>query len=381
MDVVFSSETGLTRLLKRLGKDHPRYAEALTLQARLLGNIAKARRYGDTGELGHERAQIVDALNQLALETVRVSFNELCRPAREESVPPILVEPSQATQPSPPESPAPKPLSRIPHWTWVLLLVMAVDFCLIAGWGWCSFGNRPDLMAYLECVVAIVAALAAILSFSLVVKRPLVLDDALRSLGTSQGCRRVILGLSGLIIVMTPLFWPLGWVGKCVPTPTPTSTPTLTSTFAPSPTPMPTSTPTPTPTLPPTPTPDCSGIQVAYLELHLLTDQNVRSAKKYPDSKGEIMLMPSEIDGLSNLLGRAELTVTAKLPSATVPEGCTCYWEGWTEVTSCWTTITSTIGNCSFSIEPLPALVETIALSLTIGAQPPPRVLNIRVQR
>jgi hypothetical protein len=71
-------ETGMNRLLERLGSDHPRYAEALTLQSRLLDNIAQARRYGDTETRRAERAQIVDTLNRLALETVKVSFSELC---------------------------------------------------------------------------------------------------------------------------------------------------------------------------------------------------------------------------------------------------------------------------------------------------------------
>lgn len=70
-------ETGLTRLLERLGSDHPRCAEALTLQSRLLENVAQARLHGDTEARRAERAQIVGVLNQLALEAVGVSFNEL----------------------------------------------------------------------------------------------------------------------------------------------------------------------------------------------------------------------------------------------------------------------------------------------------------------
>ena len=78
-------ETGLTRLLERVGKDHLRYADALTFQARLLENIGQARRYGDTDALRHARAQIVDALNCLALEAAEVSFNDLCSGAHVES--------------------------------------------------------------------------------------------------------------------------------------------------------------------------------------------------------------------------------------------------------------------------------------------------------
>jgi len=44
----------------------------------LLENIACVRQYGDNEMYRTERAKIVDVLNQLALETVGVSFNELC---------------------------------------------------------------------------------------------------------------------------------------------------------------------------------------------------------------------------------------------------------------------------------------------------------------
>jgi len=71
-------EIGLTRLLETLGKNHPRYVEALTLQARLLENLAQTRRYGDTETHRAGRAQMVEALNRLALEETRGSFNELC---------------------------------------------------------------------------------------------------------------------------------------------------------------------------------------------------------------------------------------------------------------------------------------------------------------
>ncbi|MBE9471539.1 MAG: hypothetical protein IMY75_05485 [Chloroflexi bacterium] len=76
-DTFTSYETGLSLLLKRLGHAHPRYAEALTLQARLLENLARVRRYGDTETGRAERAQIVDALNRLALEAVGRSFKAL----------------------------------------------------------------------------------------------------------------------------------------------------------------------------------------------------------------------------------------------------------------------------------------------------------------
>ena len=83
-------ETGLARLLTRLDEGHPRYTEALTLQSRLQENIVQSRRYGDTESRRAERAQIVNALNRLALRVLGVSFNDLCRaeslPASERDV-------------------------------------------------------------------------------------------------------------------------------------------------------------------------------------------------------------------------------------------------------------------------------------------------------
>ncbi len=73
-------ETGLRTLLAQLGRDHPRYAEALTYQQRLLENIAGARRYGDQELRRAERAEIVDRLNELAAATGDRTFNELCGP-------------------------------------------------------------------------------------------------------------------------------------------------------------------------------------------------------------------------------------------------------------------------------------------------------------
>lgn len=69
---------GLQRLLRALGQDHPRYAEALTLQSRLTENIDDARLHGDSETARAERARIIDALNRLAMETIGMSFNALC---------------------------------------------------------------------------------------------------------------------------------------------------------------------------------------------------------------------------------------------------------------------------------------------------------------
>lgn len=220
-------ETALTRLLERLGSDHARYADALVYQQRLQENIAQARKYGESDILKHARAQIVNMLNRLALETVLVSFNELCGLARDESVPTAPIEPpDMPPPPSCPEPPAKVSPVTIPRRAWGLLVLLLLDFCLPILWGWCLFGDQPNLMAYLQGVLEIFGVLLAILSIIFVVRQPIALKDALRYLGTNQGWARIILGLTGLSIVMMLTFWPLGWVGKCGPTPTPMLTPT-----------------------------------------------------------------------------------------------------------------------------------------------------------
>ena len=78
-DVFRAYEAGSTHLLERLGRHHPRYAEVLVLQTRLLGNLEVARRYGDTPSRRAERAQIVDALNRLSIETLGIGFFDLTR--------------------------------------------------------------------------------------------------------------------------------------------------------------------------------------------------------------------------------------------------------------------------------------------------------------
>lgn len=70
---------GVTKLVERMGRDHPRLSDLLVYQHRLMENIEQAQRYGDTETRRADRAQIIDSLNQLALETVDVTFNELCR--------------------------------------------------------------------------------------------------------------------------------------------------------------------------------------------------------------------------------------------------------------------------------------------------------------
>jgi hypothetical protein len=71
-------EEGLNNLLEKLSKDSARYSELLVFEQRLRENIVQVRSYGDTETRRADRAQIVAALNQLALEETETNFNELC---------------------------------------------------------------------------------------------------------------------------------------------------------------------------------------------------------------------------------------------------------------------------------------------------------------
>jgi hypothetical protein len=94
-DIFTLYETGLTRLLERLGSDHSSYTDALTLQSRLLENMAQAQQYGDTETRRAERAQIVDRLNRLALGALGVSFNEISGASKKGASPRPRPEPAQ----------------------------------------------------------------------------------------------------------------------------------------------------------------------------------------------------------------------------------------------------------------------------------------------
>ena len=77
-DPMASYEAGLQALLARLGPAHPRYNEVLVYEQRLREVIAQSRLYGDTNERSATRNEVISRLNDLALATVGVSFNELC---------------------------------------------------------------------------------------------------------------------------------------------------------------------------------------------------------------------------------------------------------------------------------------------------------------
>jgi RNA polymerase sigma-70 factor (ECF subfamily) len=78
-DIFAAYERGLAELMKRMGKDHPRYTETLTLQSRLRENLNDVRECGDYENRRAGRAHILKSLNRLAMDVIGVSFNVLCR--------------------------------------------------------------------------------------------------------------------------------------------------------------------------------------------------------------------------------------------------------------------------------------------------------------
>ena len=79
-DVFTPYESALEELLDRLGKEHEKYIDALTLQSGLLESINAARLEGDTEGRRAERRRIEKQLNKLALAELGISFNELAFP-------------------------------------------------------------------------------------------------------------------------------------------------------------------------------------------------------------------------------------------------------------------------------------------------------------
>ncbi len=77
-DVYTTYETGLSKLLARIGPDHPKYSEVLVYQQRLFEGIVHARRYGDTETIRAERARVIDRLNEISMSVLGMAFNKLC---------------------------------------------------------------------------------------------------------------------------------------------------------------------------------------------------------------------------------------------------------------------------------------------------------------
>lgn len=137
-----------------------------------------------------------------------------------------------ATHKVPTEEPSSRAMRRR---QWRLVLLLLFDLGLVTFfWCWCLFGHQPEMLDFLQTVFTIVGVLIAILFVIVQVSQPVALDDILSNVWTNRGCLFTILVLTGLVIVITPLFWPLGLIGECgcalaLP-PTLTHTSTLTPT-------------------------------------------------------------------------------------------------------------------------------------------------------
>jgi len=146
-DVFSDYELGLARLLDQLGKEHPRYAEVLVYQQRLLENIRQTQRYGDTAERKAARSEVIDLLNQVALETTGISFTQIAEKARQEQGAPEQKSqkrrsPSRAAQrkaPAVTSSPRAKTLwGKSPFWA------RCLAFSLVWGLVWVVLVRRWD---------------------------------------------------------------------------------------------------------------------------------------------------------------------------------------------------------------------------------------------
>lgn len=78
MDHYHRYEVGLNILLQHVPESSRAYADTRYYQQRLRDNIHLARQSGDTPIRRAERLWLIDRLNQIAHETIDLSFQELC---------------------------------------------------------------------------------------------------------------------------------------------------------------------------------------------------------------------------------------------------------------------------------------------------------------
>jgi len=71
--VIAAYEQGFHQLLERMGKDHPKYATVLLLQAGLQKNFNETR-YSDDGEKRSFRIDMIAHLNDLTRQVIDISF-------------------------------------------------------------------------------------------------------------------------------------------------------------------------------------------------------------------------------------------------------------------------------------------------------------------
>ncbi len=73
-------QIGIKNLLDTLGKEHPRYLDAVNFQNQLLDNIHAVEAYGDNENYRSTRNRIKHQIDQIALQTIGKTFNELSKP-------------------------------------------------------------------------------------------------------------------------------------------------------------------------------------------------------------------------------------------------------------------------------------------------------------
>lgn len=69
---------GVETLLAQIDRTQPQYMEALSYQQQLEDNIHQVRQQGDTLSIRTERADIIERLNRLSLDTLNTPFDKLC---------------------------------------------------------------------------------------------------------------------------------------------------------------------------------------------------------------------------------------------------------------------------------------------------------------
>lgn len=79
---------GIRNLLDTLGKEHPKYLYAVNFESQLSENLHDVEAYGDNENYRTIRNKIIYQINQLALQTIQKTFNELSKPA------PIQIKPN-----------------------------------------------------------------------------------------------------------------------------------------------------------------------------------------------------------------------------------------------------------------------------------------------
>lgn len=87
-----SYRQGVVALIEKLGRNHKQLGAAHVYQQRLIENLDRVVRYGDTETLKAERAEILDQLNGLAQSALGMTFAALCPTSPASNVSPLSVD-------------------------------------------------------------------------------------------------------------------------------------------------------------------------------------------------------------------------------------------------------------------------------------------------